>query len=95
MLQALKVQKNEIRTCFIKIDILGEMNVSKTFEAELSNSSEGRLISKCPFGFIVSTKRAMEKFDEFCPRMGRENLSNLFVGILVQMMAPKGHFEIN
>ena len=41
------------------------VKVSKT------NFTKGQLISKCPFGFIVSTKIPTEKFDKFCPRMGR------------------------
>ena len=30
---------------------------------------KGQLISKCPFGVIVSTKIPMKKFDKFCPRI--------------------------
>ena len=30
--------------------------------------SKGQLISKCPFGVIVSTKIPTKKFDNFCPR---------------------------
>ena len=29
---------------------------------------KGQLISKCPFGVIVSTKLPTKKFDNFCPR---------------------------
>ena len=29
---------------------------------------KGQLISKCPFGVIVSTKIQTKKFDNFCPR---------------------------
>ena len=31
-------------------------------------SPKGQLISKCPFGVIVSTKIPTKKFDNFCPR---------------------------
>ena len=30
---------------------------------------KGQLISKCPFGVIVSTKIPTKKFDKFCPRI--------------------------
>ena len=30
---------------------------------------KGQLISKCPFGVIVSTKIPTKKFDNFCPRI--------------------------
>ena len=30
--------------------------------------SKGQLISKCPFGVIISTKIPTKKFDNFCPR---------------------------
>ena len=30
---------------------------------------KGQLISKCPFGTIVSTKIPTKKFDNFCPRI--------------------------
>jgi len=30
---------------------------------------KGQLISKCPFGVIVSTKIPTKKFDSFCPRI--------------------------
>ena len=48
------------------------------FGTYLLNSSEfvgktsfakGQLISKCPFGIIVSTKIPTKKFDNFCPRI--------------------------
>ena len=32
------------------------------------STTKGQLISKCPFGVIVSTKIPTEKFDNFCPR---------------------------
>ena len=31
--------------------------------------TKGQLISKCPFGVIVSTKIPTKKFDNFCPRI--------------------------
>ena len=31
--------------------------------------AKGQVISKCPFGVIVSTKIPTEKFDNFCPRI--------------------------
>ena len=33
------------------------------------NTVKGQLISKCPFGVIVSTKIPTKKFDNFCPRI--------------------------
>ena len=36
-----------------------------------------------------------EKFDKFCPRMGRAEFVKFFGGILVQTMKAKEHFEIN
>ena len=35
----------------------------------LSILTKGQLISKCPFGVIVSTKIPTKKFDNFCPRI--------------------------
>ena len=35
---------------------------------QLSTIFKGQLISKCPFGFIISTKIPTEKFNRFCPR---------------------------
>ena len=60
-----------------------------------SEAVKGQLISKGPFGFIVSTKIPSEKFDKFCLRMGRAEFVNFFVGILVETMTPKRHFEIS
>ena len=31
--------------------------------------TKGQLISKCPFGVIVSTKIPTKTFDSFCPRI--------------------------
>ena len=56
---------------------------------------KGQLISKCPFGVIVSTKIPTKKFDKFCPTHSRAEFVKFFGGILVQTMKPKGHFEIN
>ena len=39
---------------------------------------KGQLISKCPFGVIVSTKIPTKQFDKFCPRMGRAELVKFF-----------------
>ena len=36
--------------------------------AEVQKSAKGQLISKCPFGVIVLTKKPTKKFDNFCPR---------------------------
>ena len=58
-------------------------------------SLKGQFISKCLLGVIVSTKIPTEKFDKFCFRMGRAEFVNFFVGILVETMTPKRHFEIN
>ena len=41
-------------------------------------TAKGQLTSKCPFGFIVSTKLPTEKFDKFCPRMGRAEFVKFF-----------------
>ena len=41
-------------------------------------SIKGQLISKCPFVLIVSTKIPTEKFDKFCPRMGRAEFVKFF-----------------
>ena len=38
-------------------------------DEEKSVVSKGQLISKCPFGVIVSTKIPRKKFDNFCPRI--------------------------
>ena len=51
---------------------------------------KGQLISKYPFDVIVSTKIPTEKFDKWVGQI----LPNFFVGILVETMTPKGHFEI-
>ena len=56
---------------------------------------KGQLISKCPFGFIASTKISTEKFENSALEWVGQNLSNFFIGILVKTMTPKGHFEIN
>ena len=61
----------------------------------VEKDAKGQLISKCPFGFIVSTKLPTEKFDKLCPRMGRAEFVKFFGGILVQTMKAKRHFEIN
>ena len=46
------------KDCTIKVYVTwGEFNIAK-----------GQLISKCPFGVIVSTKIPTKKFDNFCPR---------------------------
>ena len=39
---------------------------------------KGQLISKCSFGFIVLTKIPTEKFDKFCPRMGKAEFVKVF-----------------
>jgi hypothetical protein len=39
---------------------------------------KGQLISKCPFGVIVSTNLLTKKFDKFCPRMGRAEFVKFF-----------------
>ena len=44
--------------------------------------TKGQLISKCPYEMIVSSKIPTKLFLDF-------------VGNIVQMMKPKGHFEIN
>ena len=36
--------------------------------------TKGQFISKCPFGFIVSSKIPTKKFVKFCPRIGRKVL---------------------
>ena len=56
---------------------------------------KGYLISKCPFGFIASTKISTEKFENSALEWVGQNLSNFFIGKLVETMTPKGHFEIN
>ena len=38
-------------------------------EKEICVATKGQLISKCPFGVIVSTKIPTKKFDNFCPRI--------------------------
>ena len=47
------------------------------------------------FWFHRLDQNTNEKFDKFCPRMGRAEFIKSFVGILVQTMKPKRHFEIN
>ena len=44
------------------------VKVSKT------NFTKGQLISKCPFGFIISTKIPTEKFNRFCPAVHKLRL---------------------
>ena len=58
-------------------------------------NAKGQLISKCHFGVIVSTNLPMKKFENSALPILRQNLSNFFVGKLVETMTPKGHFEIN
>ena len=42
---------------------------NKTIKGDiLYPDSKGQLISKCPFGGVVSTKIPTKKFDNFCPR---------------------------
>ena len=52
--------------------------------------TKGQLISKCPFGVIVLLSYDLTTF-----QILGQKLSNFFVGILVQTMTTKGHFEIN
>ena len=40
-------------------------------------------------------KLSKGQFDKFCPTHSRAEFVKNFVGILVQTMKPKGHFEIN
>ena len=47
------------------------------------------------FWFHCLDQNINEKFDKFCPRMGRAEFIKFFIGILVQTMKPKRHFEIN
>ena len=53
-------------------------NFNKGFAHSLEDFTKGQLISKCPFGFIVSTKIPTKKFDKFCPRMGRADFVKYF-----------------
>jgi hypothetical protein len=41
----------------------------KSMQTIWSCLPKGQLISKCPFGAIVSTKIPTKKFDNFCPRI--------------------------
>ena len=43
--------------------------VSNSCSSCNANVPKGQLISKCPFGVIVSTKIPTKKFDNFCPRI--------------------------
>ena len=59
------------------------------------NHAKGQLISKCPFGVIVWTKKPTKFFDKFFPRMGRAEFVNFFHWYFGPKMTLKGHFEIN
>ena len=48
-----------------KIDIDSFFANSKKWH----DATKGQLISKCPFGVVVSTKIPTKKFDNFCPRI--------------------------
>jgi hypothetical protein len=56
---------------------------------------KGQLISKCPFGVIVWTKRPMKKFDKFCPTHSRAEFVKFFCWFFGPKMTQKEHFEIN
>ena len=60
-----------------------------------ATSTKGQIISKCPFGFIFSTKIPTENLTNSALKWVGQNCQIFFVGILVQTMTPKGHFEIN
>ena len=53
----------QLRSLFLKnsVEFMMKKNVDQF--------SKGQLISKCPFGVIVSTKIPTKKFDNFCPRI--------------------------
>ena len=40
--------------------------------------TKGQLISKCPFGVIVSTKIPTKKFDNFCPTHSKAEFVKFF-----------------
>ena len=44
-----------------------DMTTTK-YPIDIFDLAKGQLISKCPFGVIVSTKITTKKFDNFCPR---------------------------
>ena len=65
----------------MKSSALYDLISLSTYTADRLNINlavKGQLISKCPFGFIVSTKIPTEKFDKFCPRMGRAEFVKFF-----------------
>ena len=64
-------------------------------EFEFFMGPKGQSISKCPFGIIVSTKIPKKKLTNSALEWIGQNLTNFSVGILVEMMIPKGHFEID
>ena len=74
-------------------------NQAQYVEQNLNESSKSgakdQLISKCPFGVIFWTKIPPKNLTNSALEWVVQNLSNFFVGILVQTMTPKGHFEIN
>ena len=59
-----------------------------------AQQSKVQLISKCPCAIIVWPK-IPTFFDNFCPGPFRAEIIKFFVGILVQTMTSKRHFEIN
>ena len=49
-------------------DVHCAKKILMTFQYFKFSFTKGQLISKCPFGVIVSTKITTKKFANFCPR---------------------------
>ena len=50
-----------------KFDLI--LSTWKNVNMNIDQIAKGQLISKCPFGVIISTKIPTKKFDNFCPRI--------------------------
>ena len=62
------------------------------YRAWINTATKGQLISKCLFGVFDFSQKTNENKSTWGIIVVK---SNFFVGNFVQMMAPKGHFEIN
>ena len=67
----------------LKVPILGlRRSKMSTFVQDAPHHenafTKGQLISKCPFGVIVSTKIPTKKFDKFCPTHSRAEFVKFF-----------------
>ena len=56
----------------------GGIKKSDKLKTTFIENPKGQLISKCPFGAIVSTKIPTEKFDKFCPTHSKPEFVEFF-----------------